>query len=135
MDKKIIEKLKVQAVKGSEKAYSPYSRIKVGAAVLTENNEVFNGGNIENISFGGTICAERVALCKAVNEGNLKIKALFLYTKEQWTPCGICLQFMSEFMDPDATVFIGDNNSILKMKFKDLLPRKVDIETFSKLKS
>lgn len=128
-----IKKLKDIAKDAASKAYSPYSNINVGAAILTDTDEIVSGCNVENISFGGTICAERVAITKAVSEGHRKFKALYLYTKEQWAPCGICLQVMAEFLEPDATVILGSDNQEDIYFLKDLLPRKTDLVTFKKL--
>lgn len=133
IDKKTLKKLKSAAQLGAKNSYSPYSKIKVGASVLTEDGEIISGGNVENISYGGTICAEQVTLCKAVTSGHKKFKALYLYTKEQWTPCGICLQFMAEFLDSTTPVFLGSDEKEDEVKFSDLLPRKVDLKTFKKL--
>lgn len=135
MNKSIIKKLKLAAKKASAFAYSPYSKINVGAAVLTIDDKIFYGANVENMSFGGTICAERTALCKAVSEGHQKFKALYLYTKKQWTPCGICLQFMSEFLKPEDMVILGSDDKEDYYQFKDLMPRKTDLATFNKLKN
>lgn len=134
MNTKILTKLKSEAKKASSRAYCPYSKIHVGAAVLTESGKIFTGCNVENLSFGGTICAERVAILKAVSEGHTKFKALYLYTAEQWSPCGMCLQVMSEFLDGSVPVILGSekaNDSILTMG--ELLPKKADLKTFKKL--
>lgn len=133
MTKKQLSALKKMAQKGASLAYSPYSKIKVGAAVLTKDGEIISGGNVENISYGGTICAEQVTLVKAVTEGHKEFQALYLYTKEQWTPCGICLQFMSEFLSPDTPVILGSDTKEDIVAFKDLMPRMVDMKTFKKL--
>lgn len=82
-------------------AYSKYSNFQVGAAILTSDNQIFTGCNIENISFGVTICAERVAFFKAVSEGHKKFKAIALTSsgKDPTFPCGACRQVLSEFGD------------------------------------
>jgi cytidine deaminase len=133
VDKKTIKTLKKAAKLGAQNSYAPYSRIKVGAALLTKSGEVIHGGNVENISYGGTICAERSALVKAVSEGHTKFAALYLYTKEQWSPCGICLQFMSEFFSPETPIFLGSKDKETEVKLKDLLPQKLNLATFKKL--
>jgi cytidine deaminase len=93
--KSLIEK----AIKARENAYVPYSNFKVGAAVLTVEGEVFTGCNVEIASFGGTICAERTALLKAISNGYKSFKAIAVVGKEgSFTyPCGICRQFIVEF--------------------------------------
>ena len=134
MNKQTLQKLKKLAQKGAHNAYSPYSKIKVGAAVLTEDNKIYFGGNMENISFGATVCAERVAILKALSEGHRKFTALYLYTKDQWTPCGMCLQVMSEFLSPTTPVILGSlDKPDLVTTFEKLMPRQVDLKTFKKL--
>ena len=103
------QELREAAIEASKHAYSPYSKVQVG--------------NIENSSFGGTVCAERVAMWKAVSTGTRNIKKLYVYTKDGWPPCGLCLQVLSEFSTPDTIVIIGDgdNNESVKT-FKELFP-------------
>ena len=134
MKPSILKKLRTLAQTGANQAYSPYSKIKVGASLLTEDNKYYFGSNVENISFGATICAERVALTKAVSEGHRKFKALYLYTSHQWTPCGMCLQVMSEFLEPSTVVILGSLNQEDRFTtLSELLPQKVDLKTFKKL--
>ncbi|WP_138204771.1 cytidine deaminase [Haloimpatiens lingqiaonensis] len=106
-----IKALIYKAKEAREKAYSPYSNFKVGAAVLMENGEVYTGCNIENASFGATNCAERTAIFKAVSEGARTIKAIALIgSEEEFTyPCGICRQVISEFADEDMKIIIAKN--------------------------
>ncbi|MBT3583540.1 MAG: cytidine deaminase [Halobacteriovoraceae bacterium] len=107
MDSEQISQLRETAKKAAAKAYSPYSKVQVGAALLTENG-TFSGCNIENASYGATICGERVALFKAVSEGATKLQAIYLYTKEGWPPCGMCRQVLNEFAGSELTIIIGD---------------------------
>lgn len=88
-------------------AYSPYSGFPVAAAVLTGSGRIFAAPNIENASYGLTVCAERNAIFHAVAAGERHIEALLLFTptKERHTPCGACRQVMAEFMKGDAQVF------------------------------
>ena len=88
-----------KAREARENAYVPYSGFKVGAAVLGELGKIYQGANIENASYGLTICAERVAITKAVSEGEKKLKAILVIgdTPEPISPCGACRQFMAEF--------------------------------------
>ena len=83
-----------------ERAYSPYSQIKVGAAVLTANGDVFTGCNVENSSYGGTNCAERVAIQNAISQkGETTLKEIIVVTDATppWPPCGLCRQVIAEF--------------------------------------
>lgn len=112
------------AIAASERAYSPYSKAKVGCAVVCENGEIFTGCNIENSSYGATICAERVAIFKAIEKGHKKIEQLYLYTKAGWSPCGMCRQVISEFATPNLMVVIGKDGSAEEkiIPFKELFP-------------
>lgn len=104
-------------------AHSPYSGIKVGAALLTKGGRIFTGANIENASYGLSMCAERVALFKAVSEGEREFTAMAIYSREVLpVPCGACLQVMSEFFNGDETVLIMGNKGLLFLSFKELLP-------------
>ena len=114
--------LKEQALQASTQSHSPYSKAKVGAAVETEDGTIFGGCNIENSSFGGTVCAERVAIWKAVSEGHKKIKRIHVYTDPGWPPCGICLQVMTEFGNPDLEVtFSNKAGNETRKKLSELL--------------
>ncbi|NLW24103.1 MAG: cytidine deaminase [Clostridia bacterium] len=92
-------KLVAEAAKAKENAYVPYSQFRVGAAILTDKGQIFTGCNIENSSFGLTICAERTALFKAVSAGHRKFQALAVSTdtEEITSPCGACRQVLIEF--------------------------------------
>lgn len=108
-------------------SYSPYSGYRVGAALLCGGGEVITGCNVENISFGSTICAERCAFLKAISEGkgNFKRIAVSVSGEEIGIPCGNCLQFISEFVEPDFEVICANNKGdYKKYKFSELLPYK-----------
>jgi cytidine deaminase len=115
--------LRKKALEYAQASYSPYSKAKVGSAIETEDGTIFGGCNIENSSFGGTVCAERVAIWKAVSEGHKKIRRVYVYTDEGWPPCGLCRQVMAEFATEDLEVIIsnkkGDESTHL---FKELMP-------------
>lgn len=104
----VIKELRDVAKAASERAYSPYSNAKVGSAVLMESGKIFSGCNVENGSYGATVCAERVAIFTAVAAGENRLKKIYVYTKDGWPPCGICRQVMREFAVKDAEVIIGD---------------------------
>lgn len=108
ISKEIQEKLIALAKEAQEQSYSPYSQFSVGAAVLTEAGDIFTGCNIENISYGLTICGERTAIFKMISEKGpqTKIKAIAVTTKADipCTPCGACRQVIQEFSKPDTLV-------------------------------
>lgn len=110
------------AQKAIERAYAPYSKFRVGAALLAKDGRVFTGVNVENSSFGATICAERTAMVKAVSEGCREFEAIAVASSSgmAW-PCGICRQFMYEFAD-DLTVITGsDAQNLKRHTLKELL--------------
>lgn len=111
------------ALKAKEYAYAPYSGFKVGAAVLTSDGMVFLGSNIENASYSATICAERVAVSKAVSEDKKNIIKLAIASdSNDFTfPCGVCLQVINEFM-PNGEIVLGNNEEIKVYKLSELLP-------------
>lgn len=101
------EELVTHALSARQKAYAPYSHYLVGAALLLADGSVVRGCNVENASYGATICAERVALTSAVAQGKQSFVALAVATKNGGSPCGICRQVMAE-LGPDMTVYITD---------------------------
>ncbi|MBR0596348.1 cytidine deaminase [Sinanaerobacter chloroacetimidivorans] len=104
-------------------AYAPYSRFKVGAALLTTTGEVFTGVNVENSSFGATICAERTAYVKAISEGHREFEAIAVASSDGAAfPCGICRQFMYEFGDELKIITGEDEDHLRVVEMKELLP-------------
>ena len=120
MDYKELYRL-ADAVK--ENAYAPFSDFRVGAALLTGSDRVYTGVNVENSSYGGTICAERTAFVKAISEGEREFRALAVASSGgEALPCGICRQFMYEF-EPELDVITGEDEENLRVqKLSDLLP-------------
>lgn len=113
------------AKKAMNNAYAPYSNFCVGAALLTNDGTVYTGCNIENSSFGATICAERTAAVKAVSEGHRRFTKIAIVSKagDYTYPCGICRQFLSEFSDENMEfIFEGKDGTILTKSIKDILP-------------
>lgn len=111
------------AKEARENAYAPYSDFKVGAAILGESGTIYLGCNVENASFGLTVCAERVALFKAVSEGERVFKAIAIYAgSKSVPPCGACLQVMAEFGDLDILLF-DSKGSYVKWRISELLPQ------------
>ena len=106
-----VEQLVEQARAVRQRAYAPYSHYLVGAALLTTAGDVFTGCNIENASFGLTICAERVAIANAIAAGQHEFVMLALMTANGGSPCGACRQVMVEFA-PDMPVIIADEQGI-----------------------
>ena len=105
-----MDELFEEAARASAFAYAPYSKFRVGAALLTEDGSIVSGCNVENRSFGLTICAERNAVVKAVSGGHLVFKALAVSTPDSDVPvgpCGACRQVLSEFMAPSSPVVFG----------------------------
>ncbi len=117
------QELFVLAKEARENAYAPYSDFKVGAALLGESGTIYLGCNVENASFGLTVCAERVALFKAVSEGERVFKAIAIYAgSKSVPPCGACLQVMAEFGDLDILLF-DSKGSYVKWRISELLPQ------------
>jgi cytidine deaminase len=123
------KELLLSAIKAMEKSYSPYSDCKVGAALLCENGKVFTGTNIENAAFGPTVCAERVAIFKAVSEGEKEFSKIAVVGGKGgvingiFAPCGVCRQVLREFCDDDFEILLGETeDSFKKVTLKDLLP-------------
>ena len=113
------------AIKAMDRAYVPYSKFPVGAALITETGEIFQGCNIENASFGLTNCAERTAFFKAVSEGNVSFSHLVVAgeTEDPISPCGACRQVMVEFCGPDMPVtLVNTKGDIKETTVSGLLP-------------
>ena len=107
------------------RAYVPYSKFKVGAAVLFESSNVYGGCNIENASFGATNCAERTAIFSGIANGETKIKAVAVVGSqdEHTYPCGICRQVLCEFGDEDFEVILAKNeDDYIVRKLKEIMP-------------
>jgi cytidine deaminase len=105
-----MEDLFDEALKAAGNAYAPYSKFRVGAALLAEDGSLFAGCNVENRSYGLTICAERNALCQGVARGKRRFAALAIATPDSEVPvgpCGACRQVLSEFMAAGAEVCFG----------------------------
>lgn len=127
------EELFEQAKKASENSYSPYSKFPVGACCLFENGKIYNGVNVENVSYGLTLCAERNALSTAVACGEKTgLKAIAIYSPRQkmCVPCGACLQWIAEFKSENVTIILeGENGKIKEFNLTDFLPYDFKIKT------
>ena len=118
------QRLAAAAIAASAHAYCPYSRFRVGAAVLAADGSVASGCNVENASFGLTTCAERNAIFRAVADGATTIVALLLYTPTPVpvTPCGACRQVIAEFGRDARVRAICDGADTLEFSMQELLP-------------
>lgn len=133
------KELVLKAVEAMRNSYSPYSNFKVGAALLTESDKVYTGCNIENVAFGPSICAERVAFFKAISENEKNfLKIAVVGGKDgiissSTPPCGVCRQVMREFCNDDFEILIvRENENYDKVLLKDLLPNSFKPEILSK---
>ncbi len=111
------------AIDAYKNAYAPYSKVQVGAALLTKSGKVYTGVNVENASFGATNCAERTAVFKAVSEGEKEYVAIAVASNLEQiiTPCGICRQVLIEF-NPEMDVILGDKDNMNIYKLFEILP-------------
>ena len=118
------EKLIKEAEKARKRAYTPYSKFKVGAAVLCADGKILTGCNIENASFGLAVCAERVAIFKAISEGSTKFEAIAVIgdTDKPCSPCGACRQVISEFGEDIPLIMANLKGDVKIKKIKELLP-------------
>ena len=115
------------AVEAAQRAYAPYSRYWVGAALLTEDGQVFTGCNVENAAYGSTVCAERTAFFKAVSDGNRDFCAIAVAGGKDGvdacTPCGVCRQVMAEFCDcENFEIICNTEHGLHSFRLKELLP-------------
>jgi len=111
-----------------ENAYAPFSEFKVGSAIETDDGEIVAGCNVESASYGLTVCAERVAIWKAISQGKRKIVkiAVVADTEELTPPCGVCRQIIWEFGGDIPVVFANLNGKVETVQMRDLLPRAFD---------
>ena len=131
LSKDEVTRLVDAAQQAREHSYSPYSKFKVGAAVLTKTDEIFTGTNIENASYGLTVCAERNAIFAAVGAGHRQLRAIAVITHKIpgvtfGAPCGACRQVMSEFMSSKAPIYIavldGKKRLVYTKTLEELMP-------------
>jgi cytidine deaminase len=113
------------AKEASNNSYSPYSGYRVGVALRGSNGKTYVGCNVENISFGACICAERTAIAKMVSDGCREIEELALYTIDGANPCGICLQTIGEFIrnHDETPVHSVSDSGVKTYKFSELFPQ------------
>ena len=124
-----MKELIAKAKGASKNAYAPYSGFKVGAALLTKEGKIFTGCNVENSSYGLTMCAERTAIFKAVSEGYKNFSEMVIYVDSDilFTPCGACRQVISEFSN-NLKITIISNKEKFETNIKELLPYSFDLK-------
>jgi len=120
------EELIAQSIKAKKLSHSPYSKFKVGVALLTKDNNIFIGANVECSSYSLTICAERVAAVKAITERHKVFKAIAIASssKDFAFPCGACRQFLSEFSENMDVVLVKSKRDYQIYKLQNLFPHK-----------
>ena len=117
------------AVEASEKAYAPYSKFAVGAALECDDGTVYTGCNVENAAYGCTNCAERTAVFKAVSEGKRAFRriAIFADTEDYCMPCGTCRQVLNEFAPSIEVLSVRRDGRYVSYSLKELLPRSFSL--------
>jgi len=126
-----IKRLLEKAKQAKENSYAPYSNFHVGAAVIGKNGKIYSGSNVENSSYGLTICAERAAIFKMVNNGEKEISAILIIgdTEKFLPPCGACCQVISEFSTNETIVYMCNKyEKFKKMTVEELIPLKFSID-------
>jgi len=124
------EELVAVASQARDRAYAPYSGFRVGAALLTDDGTIHGGCNVENRSFGSTVCAERVAIGTAVASGSQRITAVVVISESQppAAPCGLCLQVLTEFGDPDLRILlVNPEGERQEHRLEDLHPHPFEM--------
>lgn len=116
------------AISAAQSAYAPYSKYKVGAALLCKNGNIYTGCNIENASYTPTVCAERVAFFKAISAGDYEFEAIAVAggyngkIEGIFPPCGVCRQVMAEFCSKDFIIYLCEKDKLTKVSLYELLP-------------
>lgn len=131
--RKKLEELIELAIENKKNSYSPYSKFRVSSVLLTKKGNIYKGVNIENAAYSVTICAERSALSSAISAGEKEIDTIIITGDSKMTyPCGVCRQFMAEFLDNDSKIVIANSVEDYKIYgLKDILPynfSKKDLE-------
>ena len=123
-----------RAFKAMENAYAPYSKFTVGASLLCKNGKIYDGCNVENASFGATLCAERSAFASAIAQGEREFEAVAIVCSNQdektrlCPPCGICRQVMAELCDKDFKIFLSDGSETKQYTLSEILPLSFKLE-------
>ena len=127
------DELEAAALKVRENAHAPFSKFKVGAAIEDESGRIFTGCNVENATYGLTLCAERVAVFKAISEGARKFRRVVVAadTEVLTPPCGACRQILWEFCGDIEITLVNLHGKTEKFQMKDLFPRPFDASFLS----
>jgi cytidine deaminase len=129
----LVQRLQTQATEAAEHAYAPYSKFRVGAALLLENGAIVTGANVENASYGLTICAERSAVVRAIAEQGpgtrLLACAVTNLNQAASPPCGACRQVLNEFMLPSARVIFRGKSDWENYSFDEVLPHRFELRS------
>lgn len=125
----LLERLVDAAKRARENAYAPYSEYRVGAALATEDGTIFSGCNVENASYGATICAERGAIARMVASGGSSPIACAIVTAgpNPAAPCGICRQVLAEFAKDMTILLVGDDDQRVETTLAELLPMRFEL--------
>jgi cytidine deaminase len=131
IDNEMLRRLTAEAEEVAVHAYAPYSRFRVGATLLLDNGKTVTGANVENASYGLTICAERSAVVRAVAMYGPKIRvvgcAVTNLNDAASPPCGACLQVLSEFMEPTAPMILRGKSGWDRFTFEELFPHRFQL--------
>lgn len=135
MDEKLVRQLVEKAIEMTNFSYAPYSHFTVGAALLTDEGEIYTGCNVENAAYGPSNCAERTAVFKAVSEGKKSFRAIAVVgglnkkIEDYCSPCGVCRQVLAEFCDKDFKVIMAKSlNEIKILTLGELLPESFSLK-------
>ncbi|MDD3364421.1 MAG: cytidine deaminase [Syntrophomonas sp.] len=126
--------LVAMARQAQKKAYAPYSGFKVGAALLTDEGHIYTGANVENTSYGLTVCAERIAVFKAVNAGESRFQSIAIVGSglDYIYPCGACLQVLAEFSMNIKIIAVNENDDFREYYLGEMLPQVFSLDTSSR---
>lgn len=122
MDTKQKQHLIQEAESARFKAYAPYSKFRVGAALLDQKGKIFTGCNVENAAYAEAICAERTAIAKAISEGSQKFTSIAIVTENGAAPCGSCRQVLNEFAPKIQIILIDAKNNTKEFTLDQLFP-------------
>lgn len=124
IEPEVVEKMLKDAQRAHKRAYAPYSRFKVGAAVLGGSGRIYRGCNVENASYPVSLCAERAAIAAAVADGETRLEAVLIFTDTEnpVPPCGMCRQALAEFGPFQEVFMITAGGAQTRTRLEDLLP-------------